>query len=138
MNYSVKSEINWLAAAIHGQYHHSIAIDFIWELIAVSTKKKKDVALIDIRQLSGKSSTIEIYEIGELLNAGKRSLNKIVMLCSQEHFRDDFLKTVLGNRGILYKATYREEEAMQWLQEFMPDKVVESQTKKARLDLINY
>jgi hypothetical protein len=118
MNYNIQSEINWLTAMIYGRYNHTVAINFVRELILASGGKMNSAVLIDIRQLSGKSDILGSYEIGELFNAGKRQLNKIVMLCSQEHLQYDFLKTVLRNRGIFYKATVWEEEALKWLKKY--------------------
>lgn len=130
MNYNINNEINWINSVLQGQYDHLIAIDFVRELIAKSTENNNDIALIDIRQLSVKSNTLEMFEIGELLNSGKRSLNKIIMLCSKEHLKDDFLRTVLRNRGILLKATMQEEEARKWLEKFVQAGYLNNGTKK--------
>jgi hypothetical protein len=107
--------INCLRTSIAGEYKYLDALRFFDLLITQCTKKKYDAVLIDVRNLSGRIDTMQVYQFGELVSSNRKVLNKIAILCCKEQFKDDFFKTVLRNRGILCKATDKEEEAISWM-----------------------
>jgi hypothetical protein len=122
MNYNSQIVANCLIVTIEAKYDYLDTLIFVKELISECTMKKYDEVLIDARQLSGNADILHIFLFGELTSNSRTLKNKITILHRPKQFKDDFLKTVLSNKGILYKSADKEKELMQCLPEDMHGK----------------
>jgi hypothetical protein len=121
MSYSIKSknENDCLILTVSGDRTPENIIKIVQDFIQITIKQNRSKVLIDVRELIGRLTIYQSYNL--IVNLIKRfrgqsPVNKLAILDQEvNRSRYRFFETVARNRGINLKAFFQFSKAMEWL-----------------------
>jgi hypothetical protein len=118
MNWIINKEKDYLGVVINGVFELREVETIIENVVKVCQDTTCQRLLVDTRQVTGRITIMDRYQIGMLVVRYNRNCYKVAIVSAEEHILPSrYLQTVINNRWIPVLVTPTYEEAELWLTE---------------------